>query len=73
MVKGLLEDFVDRGLDLKRRYLVVIDGSKTLRASVERVCSETPPQRPSKSCRICSGSFGGFSLGSGRCAWANSA
>ncbi len=37
MVKGLLEDLEDRGLDLKRRYLVVIDGSKTLRASVERV------------------------------------
>ncbi len=37
MVKGLLEDLVDRGLDLKWRYLVVIDGSKTLRASVERV------------------------------------
>jgi transposase-like protein len=37
VVKGLLEDLVDRGLDLKRRYLVVIDGSKTLRASVERV------------------------------------
>jgi putative transposase len=28
VVKGLLEDLVDRGLDLKRRYLVVIDGSK---------------------------------------------
>ncbi len=37
MFKGLLEDLVDRGLDLKWRYLVVIDGSKTLRASVERV------------------------------------
>jgi len=32
VVKGLLEDLVDRGLDLKRRYLVVIDGSKALRA-----------------------------------------
>jgi len=37
VVKGLLEDLVDRGLDLKWRYLVVIDGSKTLSASVERV------------------------------------
>ena len=37
MVKGLLEDLVDRGLDVKRRYLVVIDGSKALRAGVERV------------------------------------
>ena len=37
VVKGLLEDLVDRGLDLKRRYLVVMDGSKALRAGVERV------------------------------------
>ena len=37
VVKGLLEDLVDRGLDQKRRYLVVIDGSKALRAGVERV------------------------------------
>jgi hypothetical protein len=27
VVKGLLEDLVERGLDLRRRYLVVIDGS----------------------------------------------
>jgi transposase-like protein len=37
VVKGLLEDLVDRGLDLQRRYLVVIDGSKALRAAVDRV------------------------------------
>src|SRR5690349_19861530 len=37
VVTGLLEDLVDRGLDLQRRYLVVIDGSKALRAGVERV------------------------------------
>jgi putative transposase len=37
VVKGLLEDLIDRGLDLGRRYLVVIDGSKALRAGVERV------------------------------------
>jgi putative transposase len=37
VVKGLLEDLVDRGLDLERRYLVVMDGSKALRAGVERV------------------------------------
>jgi putative transposase len=37
VVKGLLEDLVDRGLDLQRRYLVVIDGSKALRAGVECV------------------------------------
>ena len=40
VVKGLLEDLVDRGLDLQRRYLVVIDGSKALRAGVERVFGE---------------------------------
>jgi putative transposase len=40
VVKGLLEDLVERGLDLKRRYLVVIDGSKALRAGVERVFGE---------------------------------
>jgi transposase-like protein len=40
VVKGLLEDLVDRGLDLQRRYLVVLDGSKALRAGVERVFGE---------------------------------
>jgi transposase-like protein len=40
VVQGLLEDLVDRGLDLKRRYLVVMDGSKALRAGVERVFGE---------------------------------
>ena len=40
VVKGLLEDLVERGLDLQRRYLVVIDGSKALRAGVERVFGE---------------------------------
>jgi transposase-like protein len=37
VAKALLEDLVERGLDLQRRYLVVIDGSKALRAAVERV------------------------------------
>jgi len=36
-VKGLLEDLVERGLDLQRRYLVVMDGSKAPRSGVERV------------------------------------
>ena len=36
-VEGLLEDLVDRGLDLQRGYLVGIDGSKALRSGVERV------------------------------------
>lgn len=37
VVKALLEDLVERGLDSKRRYLFVLDGSKALRAAVERV------------------------------------
>lgn len=35
--KALLEDLVVRGLDQKRRYLFVLDGSKALRAAVEKV------------------------------------
>jgi len=45
VVKGLLEDLVDRGLDLQRRYLVVMDGSKALRAGVERVFGQVEVQR----------------------------
>lgn len=37
VVKALLEDLVDRGLNREPRYLVVIDGAKALRAAVERV------------------------------------
>ena len=37
VAKALLEDLVERGLDVERHYLVVIDGSKALRAAVERV------------------------------------
>ena len=40
VVKGLLEDLLDRGLDRQRRYLVVMEGSKALRAGVERVFGE---------------------------------
>ncbi|MGH9789207.1 MAG: IS256 family transposase [Candidatus Acidiferrales bacterium] len=35
--KALLEDLVARGLDPERRYLFVLDGSKALRAAVEKV------------------------------------
>ena len=45
VVKGLLEDLLDRGLDPKRRYLVVMDGSKALRAGVERVFGQVEVQR----------------------------
>jgi len=34
---SLLEDLVERGVDPKRRYLFVIDGSKALRAAIRRV------------------------------------
>jgi len=37
VAKALLEDLVERGLDPERRYLIVIDGSKALRAAVERL------------------------------------
>jgi len=40
VVTALLEDLVARGLNPQRRYLVVIDGSKALRAGVERVLGE---------------------------------
>jgi len=35
--KALLEDLVARGLDPERRYLFVLDGSKALRAAVDKV------------------------------------
>ncbi len=35
--KALLEDLVARGLNPERRYLLVLDGSKALRAAVEKV------------------------------------
>jgi len=40
VVKELLEDLVERGLNSKRRYLFVIDGAKALRAAIERVFGE---------------------------------
>lgn len=40
MVQALLEDLIDRRLDLRRRYLVVIDGAKALRAEVECIFAE---------------------------------
>jgi transposase-like protein len=35
--KALLEDLVERGLKQQRRYLFVLDGSKALRAAVDKV------------------------------------
>ena len=37
VVKALLEDLVERGLKQDRRYLLVIDGAKALRAAIEKV------------------------------------
>lgn len=38
--KGLLEDLIRRGLKTEQTYLFVLDGSKALRAGVERVFGE---------------------------------
>jgi transposase-like protein len=40
VTKALLEDLVARGLDRQRRYLFVLDGSKALRAAVDKVFGE---------------------------------
>jgi len=45
VVKGLLEDLVDRGLDPARRRLFVIDGSKALRKAIDQVFGEQSVQR----------------------------
>lgn len=46
VVKGLLEELVQRGLKSDRKYLFVIDGSKALRSAIEAVFgSEHPVQR----------------------------
>ena len=43
VVKGLLEDWVQRGLKTDRKYLFVIDGSKALRAAIEAVFDREHP------------------------------
>jgi transposase-like protein len=49
VVKGLLEDLVDRGVKPGRRRLFVIDGSKALRQAIDSVYgAENPVQR----CRL---------------------
>jgi transposase-like protein len=46
VVKGLLQDLVQRGLKTGRKYLFVIDGSKALRAAIEAVFgADHPVQR----------------------------
>jgi transposase-like protein len=46
VAKGLLENLVARGVDPKRRYLFVIDGSKALRAAINAVFgAQNPVQR----------------------------
>lgn len=45
-VEDLLQNLIGRGLDPRRRYLFVIDGSKALRAAVRKLFgSEQPVQR----------------------------
>ena len=43
VAQGLLERLVEQGLDPKRRYLFVIDGSKALRAAIDAVFGERNP------------------------------
>ena len=46
VAQGLLERLVEHGLNSKRRYLFVIDGSKALRAAIDTVFgAENPVQR----------------------------
>jgi len=40
---ALLEDWWERGVDPKRRYLLVIDGSKALRAAINRTFGAASP------------------------------
>ena len=48
VVKGVLENLVERGLKTGRKYLFVIDGSKALRAAIEAVFG---PGNPVQRCR----------------------
>ena len=48
VVKGLLQDLVQRGLKTERKYLFVIDGSKALRSAIEAVFG---PENPVQRCR----------------------
>mgnify|MGYP005842764681 FL=1 len=48
VVKDLLSDLVARGVDLARRRLFVVDGSKALRAGIDAVFG---PQHPVQRCR----------------------
>jgi len=48
VVKGLLENLVERGVKTGRKYLFVIDGSKALRSAIEAVFG---PENPVQRCR----------------------
>jgi len=48
VVKGLLENLVERGLKTGPKYLFVIDGSKALRSAIEAVFG---PENPVQRCR----------------------
>jgi putative transposase len=43
VVKGLLEDLVERGLSTSRNYLFIIDGSKALRKAISQVFGDKHP------------------------------
>jgi len=43
VVKGLLEDLVERGINPEQPYLFVIDGSKALRSAIRAVFGEESP------------------------------
>jgi putative transposase len=49
VVKGLLQDLVDRGVDPARRRLFVIDGAKALRKAINEVFGK---QNPVQRCRL---------------------
>jgi putative transposase len=43
VARARLEDLVGRGLDLKRRYLFVVDGAKALRSAIDTVFGAAQP------------------------------
>ena len=52
VVKGLLEDLVERGVKPDRRRLFVIDGSKALRSAIDAVYGTTNPVQRCRSHKV---------------------
>jgi transposase-like protein len=65
VTRHLLADLIDRGLDVEQGVLVVLDGSKALRAAVDAVLGPVPVQRciRHKECHEAVASAAGSSLG----------